>query len=40
MVVEEWDASFTDLDPYRGLNSAMHTVEAYLAAWDAGAGAR
>lgn len=40
MVVEEWDARFTDLDPYRGLNSAMHTVEAYLAAWDAGAGAR
>lgn len=40
MVVEEWDASWTDLDPYRGINSAMHTVEAYLAAWAAGAGPR
>lgn len=34
LVVEEWDASFTDLDPYRGVNSNMHTVEAYLAAGD------
>lgn len=32
MVVEEWDAAWTRLDPYRGVNSAMHTVEAYLAA--------
>lgn len=32
LVVEEWDASWTVLDPYRGLNSCMHTVEAYLAA--------
>ncbi len=34
MVVEEWDASFTELDPYRGVNANMHTVEAYLAAAD------
>ncbi len=40
MVVEEWDASWSELDPYRGINSAMHTVEAYLAAWAAGAGPR
>lgn len=32
MVVEEWDATWTELDDYRGLNSTMHTVEAYLAA--------
>lgn len=32
MVVEEWDASWSHLDSYRGVNSAMHTVEAYLAA--------
>lgn len=32
LVVEEWDASWSDLDPYRGVNSCMHTVEAYLAA--------
>ncbi|ADG76059.1 N-acylglucosamine 2-epimerase [Cellulomonas flavigena DSM 20109] len=34
MVVEEWDRTFTDLDPYRGVNANMHTVEAYLAAAD------
>ncbi len=34
MLVEEWDESFTELDPYRGLNSAMHGVEALLAAHD------
>ena len=34
MVVEQWDASFTELDPYRGVNAVMHTVEAYLAAAD------
>ncbi|TIC88948.1 AGE family epimerase/isomerase [Nocardioides sp. GY 10113] len=34
MVVEEWDRAFTTLDPYRGVNAAMHTVEAYLAAAD------
>ena len=34
MVVEEWDRSFSTLDPYRGANANMHTVEAYLAAAD------
>ncbi len=34
MVVEEWDRTFTRLDPYRGVNANMHTVEAYLAAAD------
>ncbi|WP_062464614.1 AGE family epimerase/isomerase [Demequina soli] len=32
--VEEWDAAWTTLDPYRGVNANMHTVEAYLAAGD------
>ncbi|WP_367307501.1 PfkB family carbohydrate kinase [Demequina lignilytica] len=32
--VEEWDAAWTTLDPYRGINANMHTVEAYLAAGD------
>ncbi|WP_062520482.1 AGE family epimerase/isomerase [Demequina silvatica] len=32
--VEEWDASWTTLDTYRGVNANMHTVEAYLAAGD------
>jgi mannose/cellobiose epimerase-like protein (N-acyl-D-glucosamine 2-epimerase family) len=32
MAVEEWDRAFTELDPYRGVNANMHTVEAYLAA--------
>lgn len=35
MVVEQWDQSFTSLDPYRGVNANMHTVEAFLAAADA-----
>jgi mannose/cellobiose epimerase-like protein (N-acyl-D-glucosamine 2-epimerase family) len=35
MVVEEWDESFSELDPYRGVNANMHTVEAFLAAADA-----
>ena len=35
MVVEQWDASFSVLDPYRGANANMHTVEAFLAAADA-----
>ena len=35
MVVEQWDRGFTALDPYRGVNANMHTVEAYLAAADA-----
>ena len=30
--VEEWDRAWTVLDGYRGANSNMHTVEAYLAA--------
>lgn len=34
MVVEEWDAGWTTLDPYRGVNANMHTVEALLAAAD------
>ncbi|WP_062386825.1 AGE family epimerase/isomerase [Demequina iriomotensis] len=33
--VEEWDASWSVLDGYRGVNANMHTVEAYLAAGDA-----
>lgn len=33
--VEEWDADWTTLSTYRGLNANMHTVEAYLAAGDA-----
>ncbi|MGI5950926.1 MAG: AGE family epimerase/isomerase [Brooklawnia sp.] len=35
LVVEQWDRGWRQLDPYRGLNSNMHTVEAYLAAFDA-----
>lgn len=34
MVVEEWDAAWTTLDPYRGVNANMHSVEALLAAAD------
>jgi mannose/cellobiose epimerase-like protein (N-acyl-D-glucosamine 2-epimerase family) len=34
LAVEEWDAAWTTLDPYRGVNANMHTVEAYLAAGD------
>lgn len=33
--VETWNADFTDLEPYRGANSNMHSLEAYLAAADA-----
>lgn len=32
--VEEWNAAWTELDDYRGINANMHTVEAYLAAGD------
>jgi mannose/cellobiose epimerase-like protein (N-acyl-D-glucosamine 2-epimerase family) len=32
--VESWNADFTELEPYRGANSNMHSVEAYLAAGD------
>jgi sulfoquinovose isomerase len=34
-VVEEWDRGWQQCDPYRGANANMHTVEAYLAAYDA-----
>lgn len=30
--VESWDRTWTDLEPYRGANSNMHTVEAFLTA--------
>jgi sulfoquinovose isomerase len=33
--LESWDAGFTQTEPYRGANSNMHSVEAYLAAGDA-----
>lgn len=32
MVVEEWDAAWRTLDPYRGVNANMHAVEALMAA--------
>lgn len=31
---EAWNADFTEPEPYRGANSNMHSVEAYLAAGD------
>ncbi len=31
---DTWNRAFTVLDPYRGLNANMHTVEAFLAAAD------
>lgn len=34
-VVDEWDRSWTTPAPYRGLNAAMHSVEAMLAVGDA-----
>ena len=34
MAVDRWDETFTDLDPYRGVNANMHLVEALLAAHD------
>jgi mannose/cellobiose epimerase-like protein (N-acyl-D-glucosamine 2-epimerase family) len=33
--VDTWDVAFTALDPYRGLNSTMHSVEAMLTVADA-----
>jgi mannose/cellobiose epimerase-like protein (N-acyl-D-glucosamine 2-epimerase family) len=33
--VESWDRAFTTSEPYRGANSSMHMVEAFLAAGDA-----
>ena len=32
--MESWNADFTVSEPYRGANSNMHSVEAYLAAGD------
>jgi sulfoquinovose isomerase len=34
LVVDVWDRAWRDLEPYRGVNANMHTVEAYLAASD------
>lgn len=34
-MAESWDQSFTTPEPYRGANSNMHSVEAFLAAADA-----
>ena len=35
LAVEEWDAGWTELSEYRGVNANMHGVEASLAAADA-----
>jgi mannose/cellobiose epimerase-like protein (N-acyl-D-glucosamine 2-epimerase family) len=32
--LESWNADFTESEPYRGANSNMHSVEAYLVAGD------
>jgi len=34
LAVDAWNTEFTNLDSYRGLNSNMHSVEAFLAAAD------
>lgn len=34
LVREAWDRAFARCEDYRGVNAAMHTVEAYLAASD------
>lgn len=34
-VCNSWDCEWNECEPYRGLNANMHTVEAYLGAWDA-----
>ena len=34
MMKDQWDASFTKLDTYRGINVNMHAVEALTAAFD------
>ncbi|MGU3433000.1 AGE family epimerase/isomerase [Actinomycetes bacterium M1A6_2h] len=36
MCSDTWNADWTTLDPYRGINGNMHMVEALLAAVDAG----
>lgn len=38
--VDEWDAAWTTLAPYRGVNANMHAVEALLAAADVTGDAR
>ncbi len=35
LAVDTWDTAFETLDPYRGINANMHTVEAFLAVADA-----
>jgi sulfoquinovose isomerase len=35
MVIECWDGSFSESEPYRGVNAVMHGVEAFLAAYEA-----
>lgn len=35
LMVEAWNRDWSTLDPYRGVNANMHTVEAFLAAADA-----
>ena len=34
LVVDVWDRAWVNLEPYRGLNANMHTVEALLAVYD------
>ncbi len=34
MTYDSWNTEFTVLDPYRGINANMHSVEAFLAAAD------
>lgn len=34
LVIDQFDAAFTRADPYRGVNANMHTVEAFLAAYQ------
>ena len=35
LAADTWDTGFMKLDDYRGLNANMHSVEAFLAVWDA-----
>lgn len=35
LACDTWNTEFTELDPYRGINANMHTVEAFLAVADA-----
>ncbi|MCR4797153.1 MAG: AGE family epimerase/isomerase [Lachnospiraceae bacterium] len=34
LAVDTWDTGFNELSDYRGVNANMHTVEAFLAAFD------